>query len=75
MKSGVWPNRCTPKPIVKSMYSLPSMSHNREPAARSPTIGYSISLVEKRKPTVARLSASTGRDACTESFDFRVRVV
>ena len=40
------------------MYSFPSTSHIREPAVRSAVIGYSISFVERRNPTVARLSAA-----------------
>ncbi|MBB5121987.1 hypothetical protein FHS36_005458 [Streptomyces eurocidicus] len=60
-KAGSWPKRSTPKPMVMSTYALPSTSSRREPLARRPAMGYSISLVPLRKPTTARLSASTRR--------------
>ncbi len=60
-KSGSWPKRRTPKPIVMSTYWLPSTSWSRAPLARRPAIGYSISFVPLRKPTTARLSARTRR--------------
>ena len=39
MKAGECPSRFVPKPMVRSTYSLPSMSHSRAPALRSTTIG------------------------------------
>ncbi len=58
---GSWPNISTPKPMVMSVYRLPSTSVIDTPDAPRAAIGYSISLVLERKPTTARLSASTRR--------------
>jgi hypothetical protein len=55
--SGAWPKRLHPKAIPTSTYSLPSMSHTREPRARFPTMGYRISFQARRKRAVTRLSA------------------
>ncbi len=33
-KSGSWPKRCTPMPMVTSTYSLPSTSQRRDPRER-----------------------------------------
>src|ERR1700730_6962985 len=64
-----------PKPLTRSMYSLPSISQRREPFERSVTIGQIISFHWGRKPDKARGSANDLRYSCVKLFDLAVRRV